>query len=406
MQTDTVYRMRDDQVEQVLELLASTGSTRRTAETWAADHMTALLLGDAQSPVAAMPMAIRNIRVAGNRTMNVGWLSSNQFASRMSWRGQSRNSEPTWAGQLPDLDALLVVQRDEFSLAARWYDRVGFNPVLAIRCLYLEMEESPVAPSGRYHTQVAGVAEIAAWESQMREVYHDAFAHFGGPMRRDTDGFWQKSLTHHYYRDHYQFQVLGLWNGATLMGYAVIGWSGWHSRRPRMDILELATRQWDTQIAQELLQTTSQLAWSKDVHQVRAVVSVHDPYRAYLARSGFVDRWGYVMGMKWLTPQRWLDERAKEWPTDTVVQLNVPGKVSLTLQRPAGNTAAAAPAQRVVKFSGDQGTITRLLTQRLELAAAVREGQLVALDARDEDINSLSVLFPWSPWVFHMADFI
>ena len=94
------------------------------------------------------------------------------------------------------------------------------------------------------------------------------------------------------------------------MGYAVVGWSGWHSKRPRMDILELATRQWDTGIAGDLIQTTCQLAWSKNVHQVRAVISSHDPYRGHLARTGFVDRWGYVMMAKWLHAQRYLDRLA------------------------------------------------------------------------------------------------
>ena len=32
----------------------------------------------------------------------------------------------------------------------------------------------------------------------------------------------------------------------------------------------------------------------------RAVISVHDPYRGHLTRSGFADRWGYVMMAKWL----------------------------------------------------------------------------------------------------------
>lgn len=396
--------MSDDQIPQVLDLLAAAGSTRRTTETWNADHMTALVLGDYEHPTAVMPMARRSLRVAGNRVLNVGWLSSNQFASRMGLRRQSRSTAGKWPELLPELDALVAVHRDEFSLSARWYGQVGFHQILAARCLYLDMEEPPVAPSGRYHTHVANVADIAPWESQMRDVYRDVFGHVGGPISRDTPNFWSRSLQHHYYRDHYQFQVLGLWNGETLMGYAVIGWSGWHSSRPRMDILEIATRQWDTQVAQELLQTTSQLAWSKDVHQIRAVISVHDPYRAYLARSGFEDRWGYALCMKWLHPQRRLDQIAAEWTSDVAIQFNTPGQVSLILQKPSAT--GATPTGRVVRLNCDAPTLTRLLAQRLEISATLREGQLVALDARDEDMHQLSILLPWSPWVFHMADFI
>ena len=59
-----------------------------------------------------------------------------------------------------------------------------------------------------------------------------------------------------------------------------------------------------------------------------------------------------------------------------------------------------------IMYFADAPTLTRLLAQRLEISAALREGNLVALDARDEDINQLSMLLPWSPWLFHMVEFI
>src|SRR5262249_47731420 len=154
--------------------------------------------------------------------------------------------------------------------------------------------------------------------------------------------FWSQALAHHYYREHYQFEIIGLWGMAstvqttpTLMGYAVVGWSGWHSKRPRMDILELATRQWDTSIAADLILTTCQLAWSKNVRQVRAVVSAHDPYRGHLTRTGFADRWGYLMLAKWLHPQRYLDGLAPALSSeihDVNIQLQAPGEVPLVLR--------------------------------------------------------------------------
>ncbi len=239
-------------------------------------------------------------------------------------------------------------------------------------------------------------------------------ARCGGAVVRDKN-FWGPALAHHYYNQHYQFQIVGLWSGsgnpgaepATLMGYAVIGWSGWHSKRPRMDILELATRQWDTAVASELLRTTCQLAWSKGVHQVRSVISAHDPYRGHLARSGFVDRWGYRMFAKWLHPQRYLDRLAKEMPGesgDVSLQLTMPGAIPLSFKvgRPAGPS---------VTLRADPRTLTRLLLQRLDVGAALRgetDGALLAAEnsLTPSEENRLALAFPWTPWVFHMLDFI
>jgi hypothetical protein len=172
-----------------------------------------------------------------------------------------------------------------------------------------------------------------------------------------------------------------------------------------MDILELATRQWDAAIAGDLIRTTCQLAWSKNVRQVRAVVSVHDPYRGHLARTGFADRWGYLMQAKWLQPQRHLDALGAALPRelgDFWVQLAAPGQVPLTL----GRGARSAPATAIT-LRGEAGTLTRLLLCRTDLAAALQDGTLQAAAAlADGDVARLAHCFPWTPWAFHMLDYI
>ena len=407
----TVHRMTEEQLPRVLTLLAEAGGTVRSPETWRQDQMTALVLGRGEGDMqAVMPISRRKIQMTPERTLAAGWISSNQFASRMGLRGATRGSAAAWPELLSDLDALLVVRRDEPSLAARWYAQTGFHEVLGIRCLYLDMESPPAARgTPRYHVQVCGVPELGRWQEQMLAVYRDVYGNTGGAVARHAN-FWQPALTNHYYREHYQFQVIGLWSenpavgGATLMGYAVVGWSGWHSKRPRMDILELSTRQWDTTVAQELIQTTSQLAWSKQVRQVRAVISVHDPYRSHLARTGFVDRWGYVMLARWLHPQRYLDALGAALPAElagAAVQIVVPGEVELTLR--AGGNATGAAALRV---QADAKTAARLLLNRVDVTSALQDGTLLAADAGERDLARLSLAFPWTPWAFHMLDYI
>jgi hypothetical protein len=405
----------------LLPLLAQSGGTARREDSWAYDRMTSLLLGPAEAPQAVMPIARRQIRLSPNRTLAAGWLSSNQFASRMSWRRQTRDSASQWPELLPELDALLVMRRDESSSAARWYAQTGFADILSIRCLYLDMDAPPAAGQGnspRYHVKVVTPSDWDAdlWQGQMAAVYNDVYATSAGPLPRQ-DGFWQAALDHHYYRDHYQFQIIGLWTApganapgapaseSTLVGYAVIGWSGWHSKRPRMDILELATRQWDASVAADLIATTCQLAWSKNVRQVRAVISAHDPYRGHLARMGFVDRWGYVLQAKWLNPQRHLDTLSAALPRelgDFWLQLTSPGQVPLALGR--GARSAPAPA---LALHADAATVTRLLLNRTDIASAIQEGSLLpASPLSDADMARLSHCFPWTPWIFHMLDYI
>jgi hypothetical protein len=416
----TLHRIADGDLPAVLALLAQGGGTARTLDTWTADRMTALALGEPGVPVAAMPLARRRVRAMPGRELEAGWISSNGLASRMGLRRQTRGTAPEWPGLLPEVDVLLVMRRDESSLAARWYAQTGFHDVLSIRCLYLDMDTPPAARAGgnaRFHVQVitpgAGQTDWARegerWESQMLGVYGDVYGSYGGPRLR-TAHFWSEALAYHYYREHYQFQVLGLWDApgdkAALLGYAVVGWSGWHSKRPRMDILELATRQWDTGIAGDLIQTTCQLAWSKNVRQVRAVVSAHDPYRGHLARTGFEDRWGYVMLAKWLHAQRWLERIAAQLPGElgeVRLELRAAGEMPLTLVRGRGATAG-----RSLALEGSSRTLTRLLLNRLDVEAAVQEGALTAAGGvlGEAEVARVSAAFPWTPWAFHMVDYI
>jgi hypothetical protein len=456
-----LHRMTDAELPALLALLSQSGGTARTADSWSHDHMTALVLGGGggasgggdQTPQAAMPLACRTISAGPGRTLAAGWLSSNQFASRMGLRRQTKATAPDWPALLPELDALLVLRRDEPSLAARWYAQTGFADVLSVRCLYLDMEAPPsdagvltgaslrgagvltgaslrgagvltgtpqTVPAGRYHVQVVTPAEgqwdAPLWQNQMFSVYRDVHASTGGTLPRSPD-FWRPALAHHYYRDHYQFQLIGLWTAPdssqdsslktqdSLMGYALVGWSGWHSKRPRMDILELATRQWDTAVAGDLIRTTCQLAWSKNVRQVRAVVSVHDPYRGHLVRSGFADRWGYCLQAKWLNPQRYLDQLSAVLPRelgDFWLELVAPGQLPLLL----GRGTRSAPATSLT-LRGTPATLARLLLGRTDLAAALQDGTLQpAAPLSDADLARLSHCFPWTPWIFHMLDFI
>jgi hypothetical protein len=168
-----------------------------------------------------------------------------------------------------------------------------------------------------------------------------------------------------------------------------------------MDVLELATRQWDTGAASALIRAACELAWSKNVQQVRAVVSAHDPYRGHLARSGFVDRWGYVLLAKWLHPQRHLERVAGAVGAEVgEVAISGTGLPPLVLR---GGRGAGMPGVRV---EGDGGTVTRLLLNRLDIPAAAAAGGLRVVGGGEEVLTGLALAFPWTPWVFHMGDYI
>lgn len=450
-----IYRIAEDQVAGALRALAESGGTVRTEESWRQDRMTALVLGTAPPgggggggallPISqrtlSLGAAARNVAGGLGGGLAAGWISSNQFSARMGTRRQSRATVGAWAELLPELDLLVAVHREDTSLVGRWYAQTGFHGVMAMRCLYLEMDAPPASVPGRLLMRLIGPEQVAAWAPQMAAVHHDVFGNYGGTVRRfaapDTpsggergSNYWGPALTAHFYKDHYQFQILGLWSGpssyalpqnssrpeaaasisgepvGTLMGYAIVGWSGWHSKRPRMDILELATRQWDRGVAEELIATTCQLAWSKQVREVRAVLSVHDPYRPHLIHTGFDDRWGYVMVAKWLQAQRYLDRLAAGWAAGVPgvrFQISVPGQVDLNL--PMGADAAGG-GERIVRLQMNEATATRLLLGRLELPAALREGQVLALGGREGDLARLAAVLPWTPWIFHMVDYI
>jgi hypothetical protein len=161
------------------------------------------------------------------------------------------------------------------------------------------------------------------------------------------------------------------------------------------------------------------LAWSKQVREVRAVLSVHDPYRPHLARTGFEDRWGYTLVAKWLHPQRFLDAlvqhgafganlAAKGSATLPRFQIAVRGQVDMAIApaHTAPGVGGGGADARVAHLDLSPSAATRLLLGRLELAAAVREGQVQATDAREPELARLAMALPWTPWVFHMLDYI
>src|SRR5579884_4118807 len=93
---NSLHRMTDDELSSVLALLAGSGGTARTVESWRQDCMTGLVLGGkGEAPHAVMPISKRTVMVSpgsgGNaeRTITAGWLSSNQFAARMGLRRQT-----------------------------------------------------------------------------------------------------------------------------------------------------------------------------------------------------------------------------------------------------------------------------------------------------------------------------
>jgi hypothetical protein len=407
LMASVLRRMTDADVPLVLDLLGQTRGTKRTPATWRGDAMTALLL----KSDAALPMSVRQFVVAPGRALNVGWISNNMFASRMGWRRQTRGTHPEWATLLPELDCLIAVKRDEPTLASRWYAQTGFHAVNALRCLYLDMPEPPATRPTRHAIAVLDAAQIGEWQGAMAAVHREAFAQFGGYRLRD-ENFYGNALATHYYGSHYQFQIIGLWQhgsaGKSLVGYAIVGWSGWHSKQPRMDLLELATRQWDAALAQELVDAACQIAWSKQVTQVRAVLSVHDPYRPHLLRTGFVDRWGYTMLAKWLAPQRAIDRwMLSERPTTDKgsgppIQMDIRGELPLRIANP--NTPTSIPP--ATRWQLDAAMCTRLLLNRLDISAAVADGSIISPDGQPLDPATLAARFPWTPWAFHMLDYI
>ena len=97
------------------------------------------------------------------------------------------------------------------------------------------------------------------------------------------------------------------------------------------------------------------------------------------------------------------------------IQISVPGQVDLKVSLDRGDDVGVGGrgsgggvggGERIVRLQMNDATATRLLLGRLELAAALREGQVLALDARESDLTRLATVLPWTPWIFHMVDYI
>ena len=143
---------------------------------------------------------------------------------------------------------------------------------------------------------------------------------------------------------------------------------------------------------------------------MRAVISAHDPYRGHLHRTGFQDRWGYLLLAKWLHPQRYLDRLAQTLPAELApftLQVAAPqsGHLPLSLRLPGPVPGQATP----LALQAAPKTLARLLLNRLDVAAALQEGTLTPAPPghpAEADLARLSLAFPWTPWAFHMLDYI
>ncbi|MGI6207642.1 MAG: GNAT family N-acetyltransferase [Anaerolineae bacterium] len=366
---------------------------------WASrEDVTAALALRGDEPVGAIPFHIRDFRTAPGVTVRGAF--EHAVLVHESMRDQGVGSKMMDLAKeffLGRCDALMVYRGAERSAGYRFYARNGHHDLSYWRPLILE-EPCPQPLSGAEHS---GLEPLLEREDEFLAVFESAYAGFGGfPQRRP--GYWQWAFDSAYFdMIPQEFVLIRREEGNAIQGYVLLGREVEH---PRVHLLEVATRNADADLARALLQEAITLAaqWQATF---RAFSTDHSPYARTLLELGFraVPRsessmmtMAYVLDPATLGPRVWQENEETE---GLEVDVWTPLREAI-IHQPTGATKAK------VTLEMKEETLTRLLFNRLDLLAAVRQESVTVVGGGAKEVEAIARALPLAPWAYSHVDYI
>jgi len=364
----------------------------------ARDVTAAVAIADGEV-VGCVPFQFRQLRLRPGATVRVAWEWS--VCVREDLRGTGvglRLMEVAKEFLRGRCAALAVYRNDEFSPPYRFYRRAGHHDLLYIRP-WVHRGAASVPPGGLERWTWG---EFLAHEGEALEAFGAAYAAYGGIPERHLGYYGPAVQSSEYAEVPVDLSVLVRCgpHGA-LAGYAILGLE---RLNPALHLMEIAVRGHDGEVALSLL---AGLISAAAEHHVPAVVALPDsaPACALLAALGFVPRSraesSMVLMLHALDPEVLARAAWRESPATEYLAV-----LAWTPQRQVWLHRASRTPARPITLELHEETLTRLVSCRLDLAAALSQGSVTALGADDATLAAIGQALPLTPWAYHYLDFV
>ncbi len=349
-----------------------------------------------KEPVGAIPFDLRTLILAPGRTARVA--QENAVGVREEYRSRGIGTKMISAAAefLADRCELLTVYRGaERSKGYNFYARTGH-----IDLLYLRRAECRDAGNAAPDVLVGGVDEIAADAEEIRRLFKACYSEMGGYPVRDADYWPQQLKSHIYVVLPHEFIYLRYPAKGEMRSYAILGrrLTGQEEAQTRLGIYELAAE--DENAAAVIISHAAHIASSRGL-VLWTYLGWEHPFRNLMLKLGFEEGLRFFMLMgRVISPQRLLTRAAADLEPLEELRIDVwTPTIDYTLWE-------GSRANRKITLEGKDWVITRLLTRRLDVQAAVATDLLTIQNGTDNDVLALARALPYCRWVYHHTDYI
>jgi GNAT superfamily N-acetyltransferase len=346
--------------------------------------------------VGAVPFHLRRFQVAPGVTISVAVEFS--VCVRADLRGQGVGSRlmaearEFLAGRCL---AMMVYRGGEQTPGYRFYAANGHHDLLYVR----PWTHAGAAIGGQAsETEVTEIAwaEFLDREAEFLEVFHRAYAGYGGFPHRTSGYYGPAVCTSEYNELPVALRVLTC-DG----GYAIVGAE---QDTSRLQLMELATTDGALAPALALLRRFLALA-GQEARQAVAEQPDSSPYRPLLEALGFRQTprsesstmiMAHVLDPEGLARAVWCTDEAtaaldvRAWTPERACQLH----------------AATGAERRTLLLEMKEHVLTRLLFRRLDLEAAIADGVVTVIGGDRWAVTALARALPPVPWTYHYLDYI
>ncbi len=294
----------DSNMAEVLSLIERSGHTLRSAETWSANNMSAVLAYDSDRLIGSIPFERFHISLGGGSSMSALWVSAAYVNPDYRSQGIGTLLDQAIAKYFyPKYRIVMVVRKNEGSSAFRWYKRIGYSIVSKIESMRLTVSHNIINTNYQIFESCHSLENISDQLVECFNRNNDSYA--GYPLRNNS--FWCDKFRYHYYKQSYIYSVLVRTNGKEVISYSLLGRTSMNDGVDRLDLLEFVSPD-DTYEQYQTYDSIMNYAYSIGVYELR-IQSLEDDYSLKHASSyGFKKRWETNLMAKMLNPKENIPE--------------------------------------------------------------------------------------------------